>query len=84
MVFAFRAISLVSREIMFSTAPSPASFSRQQSVITDNAITEAAIGVLKETGASGNIIAGNRFFRTPVPVQDPQSSDIAKLISPMR
>ena len=25
-------------------------------------ITEAAIGVLKETGSSGNIIARNRFF----------------------
>ena len=25
-------------------------------------ITEAAIGVLKETGSSGNVIARNRFF----------------------
>ncbi len=51
---------------------------------TDNVITEAAIGVLKETGSSGNIIVGNRFFNTPVPVQDPQFIDVAKLIWPKR
>jgi hypothetical protein len=47
-------------------------------------ITEAAIGVLKETGSSGNIIAGNHFFNTPVSVQDPQFIDVARLISPKR
>jgi hypothetical protein len=52
--------------------------------VTDNVITEAAIGILKEAGSSGNIIAGNRFFNTPVPVQDPQFIDVAKLISPKR
>jgi len=58
--------------------------SGNNNVVTDNVITEAAIGVLKETGSSGNIIAGNRFFNTPAPVQDPQFIDVAKIISPKR
>jgi hypothetical protein len=53
-------------------------------MVTGNVITEAAVGVLKETGSSGNIITGNRFFNTPVLVQDPQFVDVAKLISPKR
>jgi len=58
--------------------------SGNNNVVTDNVITEAAVGVLKETGSSGNIIAGNRFFNTPAPVQDPQFIDVAKIISPKR
>jgi parallel beta-helix repeat protein len=58
--------------------------SGNNNVVTDNTITEAAIGVLKDTGSSGNIIAGNRFFNTPVSVQDPQLVDVTKLISPKR
>lgn len=58
--------------------------SGNNNVITDNVITEATVGVLKETGSSGNIIAGNRFFNTPVSVQDPQFIDVAKLVSPKR
>jgi nitrous oxidase accessory protein NosD len=58
--------------------------SGNSNVVTDNVITEAAIGILKETGSSGNIIRGNRFFNTPVQVQDPQFIDVVKLISPKR
>jgi nitrous oxidase accessory protein NosD len=76
--------SRVTRNHVLNGAESGIFLSGNNNVITDNAITEAAIGVLKETDSSGNIIAGNRFFNTPVPVQDPQSTDIAKLISPMR
>jgi len=36
-----------------------------------NRINEAAYGVLKATGFSGNIIANNDFFNAAVPVQDP-------------
>jgi hypothetical protein len=53
-------------------------------VVTDNVITEAAIGILKERGSSGNIIRENRFFNTPVSVRDPQLTDVAKLVSPKR
>jgi hypothetical protein len=58
--------------------------SGNSNVITDNVITEAAVGILKATGSSGNIITGNHFFNTPVLVQDPQFIDMAKLISPKR
>jgi parallel beta-helix repeat protein len=39
--------------------------------VTDNQINEAPVGVLKMSGSLGNTISGNRFFNTPVPVQDP-------------
>jgi nitrous oxidase accessory protein NosD len=69
---------------VFNGAESGIFLSGNSNVVTDNVITEAAIGVLKATGSSGNIIRGNRFFNTPVPVQDPQFIDLAKLISPKR
>lgn len=53
-------------------------------VVTDNLVQEAGVGVLKEAGSTGNIIAANRFFNTPVLVQDPQRIDVSKLISPKR
>ncbi len=52
--------------------------------VTENTISEASIGVLKETGSTGNIIAGNLFFNTPIRVQDPPLVDAAKLLSPKR
>jgi hypothetical protein len=58
--------------------------SGNNNVVTDNVITEATVGIVKETGSSGNIIAGNRFFNTPVSVLDPQFIDVAKLVSPKR
>jgi hypothetical protein len=58
--------------------------SGNNNVVVDNVITEAAIGIFKDTGSAGNIIAGNRFFNTPVLVQDPNAVDVAKLISPKR
>ena len=53
-------------------------------VVMDNLIQDAPVGVLKETGSAGNIIGANRFFNTPVLVQDPQLVDVTKLISPKR
>jgi parallel beta-helix repeat protein len=76
--------SRVRENHVFNSAESGIFLSGNNNVVTDNVITEAAIGILKETGSSGNIIAGNRFFNTPVPVQDPQFIDVAKLISPKR
>lgn len=69
---------------VFNGAESGIFLSGNNQVITDNVITEAAIGILKETGSSGNIVARNRFFDTSVSVQDPQLIDVAKLISPKR
>jgi hypothetical protein len=76
--------SRVHQNHVLNGAESGIFLSGNNNFVTDNVITEAAIGILKETGSSGNIIAGNRFFNTPVPVQDPQFIDVAKLISPKR
>ena len=76
--------SRVRQNHVLNGAESGIFLSGNSNVVTDNVITEAAIGVMKETGSSGNIIARNRFFNTPVLVQDPQFIDVSKLISPKR
>lgn len=76
--------SRVRRNHVLNGAESGIFLSGNNNVVTENVITEAAIGILKETGSSGNIITGNRFFNTPVAVQDPQLINLAKLISPKR
>ena len=76
--------SSVGRSQVFNGAESGIFLEGNNNVVTDNTINEAAIGILKDTGSSGNIITGNHFFNTPVSVQDPQRIDVAKLISPKR
>ncbi len=76
--------SRVRRNHVLNGAESGIFLSGNNNVVTENVITEAAVGILKESGSSGNIIAGNRFFNTRVPVQDPQFINLAKLISPKR
>jgi hypothetical protein len=53
-------------------------------VVERNTITEAAIGILKVTGATGNLIRANRVFGAPVTVQDPAEAKLAGMISPLR
>jgi hypothetical protein len=76
--------SRVRQNRVFNGAESGIFLSGNNNVVVDNVITEAAVGVLKESGSSGNIIAANRFFNTSVLVQDPQLIDVSKLISPKR
>jgi Periplasmic copper-binding protein (NosD) len=76
--------SRVRHNQVFNGAESGIFLFGNNNVVTANTITEATIGILKDTGSSGNIIAGNRFFDAPVSVQDPQRIDVAKLISPKR
>jgi len=76
--------SRIHQNHVFNGAESGIFLSGNSNVVTDNVIAEAATGILKETGSSGNIIAGNHFFNTPVSVQDPQLTDVAKLVSPKR
>jgi hypothetical protein len=76
--------SRVRQNRVFNGAESGIFLSGNNNIIVENVITEAAVGVLKDTGSSGNIVAANRFFNTPVLVQDPQLIDVAKLISPKR
>lgn len=47
--------------------------------VTDNRINETPIGVLTASGSVGNTTSGNRFFNTPVPVQDPSELGSARV-----
>jgi len=76
--------SRVRQNYVLNGAESGIFLAGNNNVVTDNSITEAGVGILKETGSSGNIIRGNHFFNTPVLVQDPQLIDVARLISPKR
>jgi nitrous oxidase accessory protein NosD len=74
----------VRRNRVFNGAESGIFVMGNNSVLEDNVITEAAIGILKETGSMGNLIAMNRFFDTPIVVQDPSSAGLTKKIQPQR
>src|SRR5882762_746620 len=76
--------SRVRRNRVRSGAEAGIFLSGNNNIVVDNLIQEATVGVLKDTGSAGNIIAANRFFNTPVLVQDPQPVDVTKLISPKR
>ena len=39
--------------------------------VQGNTIMEAGVGILKESGLTGNVFKGNSFFATAIPVQDP-------------
>lgn len=53
-------------------------------VVERNTITEAAVGILKMTGTTGNLILNNRVFGAPITVQDPSEAKLAGIISPLR
>jgi hypothetical protein len=53
-------------------------------VVRENVITEAPIGIFKDTSSMGDLIAANVFFDTPIKVQDPPSAGLAKAIQPKR
>jgi nitrous oxidase accessory protein NosD len=74
----------VRRNRVFNGAESGIFVTGNNNVLEDNVITEAAIGILKETGSMGNLIAMNRFFDTPITVQDPASAGLTKKIQPQR
>jgi hypothetical protein len=76
--------SRVQHNHVFNGAESGIFLSGNNNVVVNNEITEAPVGILKVIGSSGNIIARNHFSNTPIEVQDPQSVDVAKLISPKR
>lgn len=52
--------------------------------VRQNVITEAPIGILKDTSSMGDLIASNLFFDTSIKVQDPPSALLAKAIQPKR
>ena len=74
----------VRRNRVFNGAESGIFVMGNNNVLEDNVITEAAIGILKETGSAGNVIAMNRFFDVPIAVQDPAATGLTKMIQPQR
>jgi parallel beta-helix repeat protein len=52
--------------------------------VRNNSITEAPIGIFKDTSSMGDLIAMNTFFNTPIKVQDPPSAGLAKAIQAKR
>jgi large repetitive protein len=74
----------VRRNRVFNGAESGIFAMGSNNVVEDNVITEAAIGILKETGSTGNVIAMNHFFDVPITVQDPAAAGLTKMIQPQR
>ncbi len=54
------------------------------SSVQQNEIGDSTIGILEASGSTANLIADNRFFATPIRVQDPATHSLAKAIQPMR
>jgi hypothetical protein len=69
---------------VFNGAESGIFVAGNNNVMEHNKITEAAVGILKETGSLGNIIRFNQVFDTLVAVQDPASPGLAGVVSPER
>lgn len=69
---------------VFAGAEAGIFLSGNNNVVTNNTITEAAIGILKETGSIGNVVTPNQIFDAPILVHDPASRTLATLIVPMR
>lgn len=69
---------------VFDGAESGIFLSGNNNLVLENVVTEAAVGILKDTGSSGNIIAANHIFDAPILVQDPASQLLAKLVQPKR
>src|SRR5262249_28066239 len=68
---------------VFSGAESGIFIDGNNDVVTGNTITEAAVGILKTSTSTGNVIHSNSVFDSPVKIQDPPVR-IASLLSPKR
>lgn len=74
----------VRRNQVFNGAESGIFILGDNNVVEDNVITEAPIGIFKDTSSMGNLISMNFFFDTPIFVQDPASAALGKVIKPKR
>jgi hypothetical protein len=54
------------------------------SLVKDNTITEAPVGIFEATGSEGNLHFGNHFFDTTDRVRDPVSASLATAVQPQR
>ena len=69
---------------IFNGAESGIFIDGDNNVVGNNTITDAAIGILKTTTSSGNVIQNNSIFNSPIRLQDPPGRSIASLVSPAR
>ena len=69
---------------IFNGAESGIFIDGNNNLVRNNTITDAAIGILKTTTSSGNVIQNNSIFNSPIRLQDPPGRSIASLVSPAR
>jgi len=69
---------------LFNGAESAIFLMGNNSSVQQNEIGDSTIGILEASGSTANLIADNRFFATPIRVQDPATHSLAKAIQPMR
>jgi parallel beta-helix repeat protein len=74
----------VRKNSVFNDSEAGIFVSGNNNVIERNTITEAAIGILRASGSSGNLIRNNLVFGAPVTVQDPSEVELVSVISPLR
>ena len=74
----------VKRNNVFNGAQSGIFVEGNDNVVERNTITEAAIGILKMAGSTGNLIQMNDVFDAPVAVQDPSVAKLSTLVVPLR
>src|SRR5271170_5549652 len=56
---------------LFNGAESAIFLMGNNNFVQQNEIGDSSIGILEASGSTANLIAGNRFFATPIRVQDP-------------
>ena len=69
---------------LFNGAESAIFLMGNDNFVQQNEIGDSSIGILEASGSTANLIAGNRFFATPIRVQDPAARKLAKALQPMR
>ena len=76
--------SQVRRNTVFNGARSGIFIDGNNNVVEHNTITEAAVGILKMAGSTGNLIQFNDIFGAPVAIQDPSLQKLSTLVVPLR
>jgi len=74
----------VRRNVVFNGSQAGIFLDGNNNVIRNNTIVEAAVGILKTSSSTGNLIQGNSIFDAPIQVQDPPSRTVTSLLSPSR
>jgi Periplasmic copper-binding protein (NosD) len=77
------AAEIVSNRI-FNGAQSGIFLMGNNSLIIENTITEAPVGLFEASGSQGNLHFANHFFDTTRRVHDPVSASLAAMIQPQR